>query len=122
MSILERLKELHAKATPGPWHITEDLFNERPEVRDSGGRRIAVVTTDFPLSAKTVTANAELITLLRSNLPALLEVVEGSKDYLTTLKALTPIADEQIAQAVEILNEKAKILSNNIAKLEAPDA
>lgn len=31
------------KHTPGPWVVAEDVFNDRPEIRDRDGRLIAVV-------------------------------------------------------------------------------
>jgi hypothetical protein len=58
--------------TKRPWKVVEDIFNERPEIRDSGGRRIAVVTKDYPMSEKTRSANARLT----SKAPELIETLE----------------------------------------------
>ena len=118
MTILERLKSSLEKCC--------DLHFECRKWGDGsseeGVTNIVCDDLGIVIASDVEEAIAELFVALNNNAPALLDVVEGSKDYLTTLKALTPIPDEQIAQAVKILNEKAKILSNNIAKLEAPDA
>lgn len=49
------------KHTPGPWVVAEDVFNDRPEIRDRDGRLIAVVMARYPMSATTQSSNAAFI-------------------------------------------------------------
>lgn len=59
------------KHTPGPWVVAEDVFNDRPEIRDRDGRLIAVVMAHYPMSATTQSANARLIAAAPELLEAL---------------------------------------------------
>jgi hypothetical protein len=59
------------KHTPGPWVVAEDVFNDRPEIRDMDGRLIAVVMAHYPMSATTQSANARLIAAAPELLEAL---------------------------------------------------
>ncbi len=78
MTILERLKELHSKATAGPWRIPEAFGVQFSRIE--GTERVCENFGDLSLPGPR--ANAELITLLRNNLPALLEVVEAAMELV----------------------------------------
>ena len=76
MNTLERLKELQAAATPGPWEI--DTTRSCPEIRTSV-RRVAKALYHEGSEDSEVEANAELIVTLHNALPDLIEVVEAIK-------------------------------------------
>lgn len=116
MTILERLKELEAKVTPGPWEIDkEDVGDEEfiyipTGITGGNGKRVVgsvggLCSEDCDLGEGELEANAELITLLRNNLPVLLEVVE----------ALEMVVDQ-------LESPEREVAINALAKLEAPDA
>jgi hypothetical protein len=50
-----------SKHKPGPWVAVIDINYDHFEIRDKNGRRIAVCTMDYPMSAGTHDANARLI-------------------------------------------------------------
>ena len=47
--------------TKGPWVFTAPIGAEHAEVRDKGGRRIAVTIGSYPMRTRTEDANAHLI-------------------------------------------------------------
>ena len=47
--------------TAGPWVFCAPIGAEHAEVRDNGGRRIAVVIGSYPMRIRTEDANAHLI-------------------------------------------------------------
>lgn len=83
----------------GPWKVVEDIFNERPEIRDTDGRKIAVVTKDYPMSEKTRSSNARLL----SKAPELMEILE---DVLDAWRLDYSIYEVKLYQnALKLVNE-----------------
>ena len=89
MNTLDKLKELQAAETPGPWEVHRtDVGDEFvcmvPSRIDGPGA--TVVDDDGGMcpyneewEAKTLEANAELIVTMRNNAEALIEVAEAAK-------------------------------------------
>ena len=89
MNTLDKLKELQAAATPGPWEVHRtDVGDEvgcfvpsridgvgATVVDDDGG----MCPYNEPWEVKTLEANAELITTSRNHIDALIEVAEAAK-------------------------------------------
>ena len=71
MTLLERLKQLEADATPGPWKYAEDTYS--PNYRIHG-----VTFAQFSVP------DVKLITEMRNTLPKLLAVVEAFKQLHNT--------------------------------------
>lgn len=65
------------------WQVMEDPFSETIEIRDEGGRRIAVCVRDFPMSEKTREANAHKIAAVPVLIAALLKIID--MDYMEAL-------------------------------------
>jgi hypothetical protein len=116
MNIIERLKELHSKATAGPWRIPEAFGVQFSRIE--GTERVCENFGDLSLPGPR--ANAELITLLRNNLPTLLEVVEMLEMVFSKVDkegGLYWSSLEELSNWVNIKNRGQRAL----AKLEADD-
>ena len=46
--------------TKGPFSVVEDIHNQRPEIRDRDGRRLAVIVADYPMGNRFMDAHAAL--------------------------------------------------------------
>ena len=79
MNALERLKELEAKATPGPWESVDfGVHSERVAIAGRG-----FLVNDEVDSVYCHQSDADLIAEMRNALPKLLAVVEAA-DILAT--------------------------------------
>lgn len=77
MNTLDRLKELLAQATPGPWEVNPDGAEEwwySDTILGEGGAGGAV--------ASCTKGNAPLVVTAINALPALLEVAEAATSYI----------------------------------------
>jgi hypothetical protein len=72
-----------AGRTPRPWKVVEDIFNQRPEIRDEEGRRIAVVVCDYPKSMSSVTADAHILAAAPEMLEALVNLLNDLDEHAT---------------------------------------
>ena len=66
--------------TPGPWKYSDAYHESQVDIREAGGKRIAVAVCDFPRTPATMEANAHLIAAAPELLAALEEVVELLRD------------------------------------------
>lgn len=78
-----------SKHTPGPWKAVEDIFNERPEIRDKDGRRVCVVVADFPMGNSFMDCNARLIAAAPDLADVAHMVLESVADDTRLFKAAT---------------------------------
>lgn len=90
MSIIERLKMLHAEATPGPWHY--DSGNCEIESRDGNYYRSVVATQPEERDRKSYAdkpiapwCDMELIEAMRNALPKLLALADRVNPVLDEL-------------------------------------
>lgn len=113
---IERLKELEAKATPGPWKFVNyngydqwgSLLNKRAGTADSW---------DSLSTGRVHTANALFIAEMRNALPALLAVVEAAEaDMEANIHNDIPVCPRLRAalEALEMSNKPSNNLSNKL--------
>lgn len=75
-STLAQMRELHERATPGPWRFDGD-WGSIPTILDASGKHVAFIEKGYDSPPHPAcAANADLIALLRNNLPALLDVAD----------------------------------------------
>ncbi len=94
MNIIERLKELQAVATPGPWEINYSDVGDEEYIEVPGGitakNGFRVVSEECGLcdvqqawTVEEFESNAELIVTLRNALPDLIAVAEAAGEYIS---------------------------------------
>lgn len=71
------------KATPGPWYRLPRVAHS---VFDGDGEFVATTNVDSILDSRTVAANAELIALARTAVPALLDLVAEQQKEIERMK------------------------------------
>lgn len=100
MTVLERLKELDAKATRGPWKRGGWQDNAVSQARDDGGANplgyffCPAFAEDSPHGRECI-ANSELAALSRTHLAALIAAAEA----LRAVKAVDPFGIIDAAEA-----------------------
>ena len=101
MSTVEILRELEAKATPGPWGQNIAAVNRdwlkgtlQEAVVDASGAPVAVFAENY--------ANAALIAAMRNAMPALLRVADAAK---ARFEVWTPETYQELKEALEALEE-----------------
>lgn len=109
---LNQLKELHAAATPGPWHLVpaENMVvaGENPDFeKGTGGEEIGI---DYygPARTKAGKANKALLTEARNALPVLLETVEAQQAQLRHLWGFLAEQAPELAEQAKKSWEKAQ--------------
>lgn len=125
MSTLDRLKELQAAATPGPWEAKQNSW-DTSTIYDSHGDgiiRCKIRPHDedpYDMLAEEPHANADIIALLYNNADDLLAVVEAAKLYLMACDNLHDTDSGSKAEWIAgfLADEKEKALRDALAKLE----
>lgn len=69
MTTLERLRELDAKATPGPWYGRQGMFSNAINLHGEGQSVIGALCVE----------DAELVITMRNALPKLLALVDAGE-------------------------------------------
>jgi len=108
MSTVEMLRELEAKATPGPWRGVMRMV----EIEDEARPDICTCNTAFFDQWRNDTkwdrpdteaiANAALIAAMRNAMPALLRVADAAK---ARFEVWTPETYQELKEALEALEE-----------------
>jgi len=65
-----------SKHTETPWKYSDAYYETQVDIRDEGGRRIAVVVTDYPMMTCRMEANAHFIVRACNCHDELLEALE----------------------------------------------
>jgi len=119
MTILERLKELQAKATPGEWNNSIAEYSDGAYQAVGPEHHPEYEEGTWEELSDRAEADQELIDTLRNTLPAILEVLEALKSMACVAYLdLSPGASGKIVYLPhEAFNKAQKAL----AKLEADD-
>lgn len=80
MTTIARLKELHAKATPGPW-VHNEYFS-----CVQGGGRTDLAAVCYRGKGMNAVDNLHLIAAMHAALPAILDALEAAKDVQVAWK------------------------------------
>jgi len=116
MNIIERLKELQAAATPGPW-VVGGSYTVRT-MRSSLDWIARVRDRHHSHADSEDAANAKLIVALHNVLPDLIEVVEAAREWHKTKMVLRESDVDTNAQAATDYYVASDGLSAALAKLE----
>lgn len=112
--ILEALKELERKATPGRWHFIRDDKNppdfevwdtEKPYGPNYHTAKKILMADELLSDTAPSMSDAEFITAMRNGLPLLVEVCDAACDYTQHLES-SGFQGDTLQQDIDSLNEK----------------
>ena len=93
------------KHTPGPWKYSDAYHETQVDIREDGGKRIAVAVCDFPRSPATMEANAHLIAAA----PELLMVLESIvAEYDGVLPPYSGVITDAVIEIARTIIAKAR--------------
>lgn len=119
MMLLERLKELEAAATPGPWSLDIAEYSDGllqscgpfHDINDESGE-----TSDEKY--KKTQADQDLINFSRNALPLLLELAEAAEEWNRAKIVLRESDVDENSQVAMVYYAASEKLSKTLAKLE----